>query len=136
MSPTYQPTERSTRQKRALLAVLRNLDRFVSAQELHRLLTDQGTHIGIATVYLHLRKLTQAGTVETTVSDDGETRYQMCPATGHHHHMVCSVCGTSRDIGSDLVESWARETAARMGFSLSEHIVELRGVCPACQTEQ
>ncbi len=133
MSPSERSGERSTRQKRDLLAVLQSIDRFMSAQELHRFLTEQGSTIGIATVYQHLRRLTQTGEVETSVGDDGETRYRMCPATGHHHHMVCTACGATRDIGSDLVETWARETAARMGYSLSEHVVELRGLCPSCQ---
>ncbi len=135
MTPSSRSPERSTRQKRALLTTLRSLDRFMSAQELHRLLIEQGTDIGIATVYQHLHRLATAGSVETSVSDDGGIRYRMCPATGHHHHMVCTVCGATRDIGSDLVESWARETAGRMGFSLAEHIVELRGICPTCQKE-
>ena len=49
------PQERSTRQKRALAAVLDASDSFRSAQDLHAELQAQGHNIALTTVYNQVR---------------------------------------------------------------------------------
>src|SRR5579875_1737080 len=130
--PRRVPQERSTRQKRALAAVLDAGQGFRSAQELHAELRARGERVGLTTVYNQLRVLAEAGELDALRSDDGETRYRRCNSDEHHHHLVCRHCGRAVEVEGPEVERWAARTAARHGFADVTHTVEVLGTCTAC----
>jgi Fur family ferric uptake transcriptional regulator len=63
---------RSTRQARAVTAILAALPGFRSARQIHAALQAGGEHAGIATVYRHLRLLAEHGGVDTVHGGNGE----------------------------------------------------------------
>ena len=130
--PSKTPQERSTRQKRALAAVLEASDGFRSAQELHAELQAQGENIALTTVYNQIRALADAGELDALRSDDGETRYRRCVSAEHHHHLVCRVCGVAIEVEGPEVERWAAATGTQHGFVDVTHTVEIIGTCPDC----
>ena len=79
---------RNTRQRRAVVAILEDLDGFASAQEIHDILKKRGESVGLSTVYRSLQVLADAAEVDALRNDDGEVLYRQCSA-GHHHHLVC-----------------------------------------------
>ncbi len=126
------PHERSTRQKRALAAILDASDGFRSAQDLHAELQAQGQNIALTTVYNQVRALVEAGELDALRGDDGETRYRRCTSDEHHHHLVCRVCGTAIEVEGPEVERWAARTGNKHGFVGITHTVEILGTCPDC----
>nr|WP_223190287.1 Fur family transcriptional regulator [Streptomyces sp. TRM68416] len=106
---------------------------FVSAQELHTLLTADGTPIGLTTVYRALRELEASGGVDVVRDEVGERLYRRRPDDGHRHYLMCRCCGRSRPVDSEVVEQWAGRIAADTGFAAVEHTVELTGICTDCQ---
>ncbi len=57
--------------------------------------------------------------------------------TDHHHHATCLQCGSVAGLEEDTaLEAGIRRVAAEAGFALTAHSLEIRGLCPACQTEQ
>jgi len=123
--------ERSTRQKRALAAVLDASESFRSAQDLFAELRAQGEHVGRTTVYAQLRALAQSGEVDVLSGDDGETLYRRC-TTKHHHHLVCRDCARTIEVDGPEVERWAERVATAHGFSKVTHRIEIFGICPDC----
>jgi Fur family ferric uptake transcriptional regulator len=105
---------------------------FRSAQQLHADLAASATPVGLATVYRALADLMTAGRVDALTRPDGETVYRACSAQ-HHHHLVCTVCGTTVEVADDRVEQWASEMAKKHGFDVSEHQVEVFGRCANCR---
>ena len=134
--PSKTPQERSTRQKRALAAVLEASDGFRSAQELHAELQAQGENIALTTVYNQVRALADAGELDALRSDDGETRYRRCVSAEHHHHLVCRVCGVAIEVEGPEVERWATATGTQHGFVDVTHTVEIIGTCPDCANSE
>ncbi len=132
MSSRRSPQERSTRQKRALAALLESVDGFHSAQDLYGELRDRGQNVGLTTVYTQLRALADAGQVDAVRADDGETLYRRCQTGGHHHHLVCRECGRTVEIEGPEVERWAERVAAGHGFGEIRHTVEIVGTCGPC----
>jgi Fur family transcriptional regulator, ferric uptake regulator len=130
--PRLAPQERSTRQKRALAAVLDTSEGFRSAQELHAELQARGENVALTTVYNQVRALADAGELDALRGDDGETRYRRCASDEHHHHLVCRRCGSAVEVEGPEVERWATETGDRHGFSDVTHTVEILGTCPDC----
>lgn len=126
-----QPVRRHTRQRAAVADVLDRTDEFLSAQDLHAALRAGGDRVGLATVYRALQTLVEDGAVDARRGEDGEVTYRRC-STGHHHHLVCRVCGRTVEVESRAVERWAAALAADHGFVDAVHTVEITGTCPGC----
>lgn len=129
---TRAPLERSTRQKRALAALLDASDGFRSAQDLFSELRSRGDNVGLTTVYNQLRSLAEAGEVDALRADDGETLYRRCQRNDHHHHLVCRRCGATVEIEGPEVEQWAAQVADGYGYVDVSHTVEILGTCGSC----
>jgi Fur family ferric uptake transcriptional regulator len=124
-------TQRETKQKRAVAAALEESDAFRSAQDLFAELRSRGENVGLTTVYNQLRALADSGELDTLRTDDGETLYRRC-GDGHHHHLVCRVCGRTVEVEGPEVERWADGVAQRHGFADIAHTVEIVGTCADC----
>ena len=124
--------QRMTKQRLAVSAALDRLEDFVSTQDLHRILHDEGASVSLATTYRILQSMAEEGVVDVLRTDDGEAVYRRCEATGHHHHLVCRRCGRAVDIEAPAVETWASRVAREHGYTAIEHTVEIFGLCPEC----
>jgi Fur family ferric uptake transcriptional regulator len=116
-------------------AALAEVDEFRSAQELHDLLKHRGDSVGLTTVYRTLQSLADAGEVDVLRTDDGEAVYRRC-SDGHHHHLVCRVCGKAVEVEGPAVEKWAEAVAADHGFVDVAHTMEIFGTCAECAAAQ
>lgn len=125
---------RNTKQREAVRAALGVISGFVSAQELHALLRDQGSTIGLATVYRTLASLAANEEADSLQSPDGENLFRSCATPEHHHHLVCRQCGETRELKASLIEEWSQQVSAEFGFTDIHHVVDLFGVCAECQT--
>jgi Fur family ferric uptake transcriptional regulator len=124
---------RATRQRVAVAAALAVADGFRTAQEIHRMLADQGDRVGLTTVYRHLAALVDSGEVDVLRADDGEALYRACATVEHHHHVLCRRCGATVEVAGDVVEQWAERVARAAGFGEITHQLEIFGVCRACR---
>ena len=125
------PGHRPTRQRQAVSAALVELDSFRGAQEIHEVVRARGDSVGLSTVYRTLQGLADAGEVDVLRKDDGETFYRRC-SRGHHHHLVCRVCGRTVEVEGAAVERWADTVAGQHGFHDVSHTLEVFGTCSEC----
>lgn len=123
--------KRNTWQREAVRQALDSAEGFISAQSLHSTLRESGSPIGLATVYRALADLSVAGEADSLQSPEGESLYRAC-TSGHHHHLICRNCGLTVEIEADAVETWAKQVAARNGFTDAQHVVDVFGLCAAC----
>ena len=124
---------RSTRQRKAVVDVLAEIDNFASAKAIHAELSSREHAVGLTTVYRTLQSLAEIGAVDVLTVTGGETLYRQCHDEGHHHHLVCTNCGRTVEIDGGPVENWANEVARTHGFRVSSHEAEVFGLCPLCQ---
>jgi Fur family ferric uptake transcriptional regulator len=127
-------TQRSTRQRAAVSAMLDVLSEFRSAQEIHEELRRTGDGIGLTTVYRTLQNLADAGEVDVLRTGSGEAVYRRCTTADHHHHLVCRSCGLTVEIDGPAVETWAQRVAEQHGFSELSHTAEIFGLCSSCSS--
>lgn len=123
--------QRRTRQQAAVADVLSRLADFRSAQQIHALLRDEESKVGLATVYRTLQTMADSGQVDTLRTPEGELLYRQC-STGHHHHLVCRSCGRTVEVSAPEVEAWAVRAAAEHGFRELRHDLEVYGTCADC----
>jgi Fur family ferric uptake transcriptional regulator len=127
------PARRQTRQKDAVLHALGQAQGFVSAQQLHRQLTQHGSVIGLATVYRTLNSLVADGLADSLVNA-GESLFRDC-SKDHHHHLICNGCGIAVEIEAEQAEAWATKVAKDHGFTQVTHTIDIFGLCKACSNK-
>jgi Fur family transcriptional regulator, ferric uptake regulator len=88
--------------------------------------------IGRATIFRTLDVLAELHAVERLDLPTGEHAYVACEPA-HHHHIVCSNCGRSRDIDDAGWRAVVRDIERRTGYAIDDHRLELFGRCPDCQ---
>lgn len=125
---------RNTRQRAAVVDALVALNNFASAKTIHQELTQRGTPVGLSTVYRTLQSLAEVHAVDVLSVAGGESLYRHCLSEDHHHHLVCTECGSTKEIDGGPVEHWAKEVASHHGFALTGHDAEIYGLCPACRS--
>jgi Fur family ferric uptake transcriptional regulator len=123
--------QRATRQRAAVAAAVAGLAEFRSAQQIAEVLHAEGHQIGLSTVYRALQAMVELEQVDVLRGDDGEVRYRRC-GHGHHHHLVCRVCGATVEVTGEAVERWADRVAAKHGYTEVSHAVEVFGRCADC----
>ena len=123
---------RPTRQRNAISEALTSAEGFLTAQEIHEALRQRGGRVGLTTVYRTLQALADNGDIDV-VRNETEALYRRCFRDDHHHHLVCRRCGTSVEIDSPEVETWAEHVAVSHGFADVTHTVEIYGLCEGCR---
>lgn len=125
---------RYTRGRRAVVTTLAGADGPLSASELER---EIGT-LPLSSIYRSLSVLENAGVLAPHHGAKGLTRYELAEwLRGHHHHLICIVCGTVDDVEVSEpherdVERIVKEISADMTFSPVSHALEIEGRCWRC----
>jgi Fur family ferric uptake transcriptional regulator len=123
--------QRRTRQRAAVTEILAHLEEFRTAQQIHDVLRRQGDSVGLTTVYRTLQAMVESGELDALRTNEGETAYRRC-SNGHHHHLVCRVCGRTVEVSGPAVERWASAVAEEHGFRQVSHDLEIFGTCSSC----
>lgn len=89
---------RNTKQRTAVVEVLREMEKFSSAKEIYHELQEREEKVGLTTVYRTLQSLTDIDAVDALHMPNGETLYRHCETDAHHHHLVCTKCGRTEEI--------------------------------------
>ncbi|QKW07550.1 transcriptional repressor [Streptomyces sp. NA04227] len=122
---------RLTAQRRVVAEVLDGDHVHLTADEVHARAAGRLPEISRATVYNTLGELVLLGEILEVAVDGRAKRYDP-NAHRPHHHLVCSGCGTIRDVhpaGDPLADLPPGE---RYGFTLAEAEITYRGLCPSC----
>jgi Fur family ferric uptake transcriptional regulator len=123
---------RLTDARRAVTAIIDGRDGYFTAADLVAEARVRRLGVGRATVFRTLDALVDLQAVERLDLPSGEHAYVACEPI-HHHHVVCSHCGRSRDIDDAGLRRVVRDIARRTGFRIDDHRLELFGLCPDCQ---
>ncbi|MFO0722255.1 MAG: Fur family transcriptional regulator [Myxococcota bacterium] len=126
---------RNTRQREVLTEIFFAAKGHLSLEELLSLAKKRDGGIGYATVYRTLKLLTELGLAQERQFSDGHLRYEAADEL-HHDHLICTRCGTIVEFEEEEIERLQEEVAARHGFELASHRMELYGVCASCLSER
>ena len=122
-----------TPQRRLILDVFLAEPGHVSSEELYAKIKRRDPAIGQATVYRTLKLLAECSLAEAVSFADGITRYEPHFGVEHHDHLICEACGRTIEIVDPVIERRQEELAARYGFTLARHKMDLYGLCADCR---
>ena len=127
---------KATRPRLMILQLLEDAEeRHLTAEGVYCSLLDAGEEVGLATVYRVLTQFEQAGLVKRH-HFDGERAFFELDENKHHDHMVCMRCGKVEEFVNDEIERLQREVAAEHDFKLTDHRMELYGLCANCREDR
>lgn len=125
---------------KATLPRLRILDLFenskvrhLSAEDIYRLLINEGLDVGLATVYRVLTQFEQAGLLVRRHFESGKSMFELTDA-GEHDHLVCLQCGLVEEFHDPEIERRQARIAKDRGFAVHEHSLYIYADCvkPQC----
>jgi len=102
--------------------------RHLSADDVYRLLMQEGVDIGLATVYRVLTQFEQAGLLQRHHFEGGKAVFELNQG-GHHDHLVCMQCGRVEEFYDAGIEKRQMEIATERGFAIHEHSLYLYADC-------
>ncbi|HEY0627754.1 MAG TPA: Fur family transcriptional regulator [Sphingomicrobium sp.] len=118
---------RITEQRKTIAKVLSESEDHPDVETLHARAAAIDSNISIATVYRTVRLFEEAGILERHEFGDGRSRYEAASET-HHDHLIDVETGNVIEFVDEELEELQRRIAARLGFRLVDHRMELYGV--------
>ena len=127
---------RMTPQRVAVIKVLIDCTDHPDAEQIYDHIKHDFPTTSLATVYKTVTMLKEMGEILELNFGNGSTRYD-CREPHHHPHLVCTKCGSIKDIDIDIdifsIEELAREVAQMTGYQVTSHRLDFLGTCPQCQ---
>ena len=102
--------------------------RHMTAEDVFRVLLQDRSDVGLATVYRVLTQFESAGLVTRHHFEGGTAVFELDQGE-RHDHIVCEDCGRVEEFSDLGIEERQREIASRHGFDLIDHSLTLRGRC-------
>ncbi len=121
-----------------LQAFVDNPGKHLSAEDVHNIVRQQSSEIGLATVYRTLELLSDMDVLQKMDFGDGRSRYEINEANSehHHHHLICLSCGKVKEFEDDLLETLENVIARKSNFKIVDHQVKFYGYCQECQSSR
>ncbi|RZI71817.1 MAG: ferric iron uptake transcriptional regulator [Variovorax sp.] len=105
--------------------------RHMTAEDVFRILLNEHSDIGLATVYRVLTQFEQAGILERSHFESGKAVYELNEGK-HHDHLICTSCGKVEEFYDAEIERRQQMIAKDKGWILQDHAMSLYGLCGDC----
>lgn len=120
-----------TVQRRTILEAVLDAQDHPSADRVNVEVARRTPGISRATVYRTLETLVRMGIITRACHPGRGVRYDN--RLEIHHHLVCLRCDTMIDISDPRLDALPIPDTSAEGFEVSDHRVQLRGLCRSCR---
>ncbi|GAA6207625.1 Fur family transcriptional regulator [Cognatishimia sp. WU-CL00825] len=118
---------RMTEQRRTIAAVLQESSDHPDVEELYARASARDAAISLATVYRTVKLFQEAGILDKLEFGDGRARYEDAERE-HHDHLIDITTGQVIEFMDPDIEKLQEKIAAKLGYRLRGHKLELYGV--------
>lgn len=118
---------RLTDQRRTIAAVLEAATDHPDVEELYNRASAADPNISLATVYRTVKLFEESGILEKHEFGDGRARYETSDRE-HHDHLIDMNSGEVMEFVDAEIEALQERIAAKLGYKLMGHRLELYGV--------
>lgn len=132
----YENQYKLTPQRKLILQIfLDHQEAHLCAEDVHQMVKQEASDIGLATVYRTLELLSELGILIKMDFGDGRCRYEVNNDSDchHHHHLICLSCGKVCEFEDDLLESLETAISKKSHFKVVDHQLKFFGYCQECQ---
>jgi len=118
---------RMTEQRRTIATVLEAADDHPDVEELYNRASRVDPRISLATVYRTVKLFEESGILDKHEFGDGRARYETADRE-HHDHLIDMNSGEVVEFVDPEIEALQEKIAAKLGYRLMGHRLELYGV--------
>ena len=118
---------RMTDQRRVLARVIGQAEDHPDVEEIYARASREDPRISLATVYRTVKLFEEAGILDKLEFGDGRARYEDAERD-HHDHLIDVNSGQVIEFVDPEIEALQERIAARLGYRLIGHRLELLGV--------
>ena len=118
---------RMTDQRRVIAEVIEASSDHPDVEDLHARAQARDERISLATVYRTVKLFEEAGLLDRLEFGDGRARYEDAERE-HHDHLIDMKSGEVIEFVDPEIEALQEKIAARLGYRLMGHKLELYGV--------
>lgn len=122
---------RMTRQKKIILAVLKNTQTHPTADWIYEEVKKEIPNVSLGTVYRNLRILKETGKIRELNYGSSYSRFD--GNCSNHYHFVCTDCGAVLDVDLAMVKDLNRQVEKCINAKVEYHRTEFYGTCSLCQ---
>lgn len=128
---------RVTHQRKKILNVLISYaGQHLLAQDIYEILKEEGSKVGLATIYRTLDLLEDEGIITKRKFNDDSAYYEINAKGNKHHHLICKSCGKVIEV-NDLLQSDIEERLwEEEDFSVEDLSLQIYGSCAECVEEE
>ncbi len=121
-----------TPQRRTIINAIIHSHEHLTPAEIYGQIQREHPGIGLVTIYRTLEVLAKLNLICEMHAGVNCRSYLMRRPVEHHHHLICSDCGTVVDFTDCDLGELERRLARENGFKINGHLLEFMGQCRKC----
>jgi len=122
-----------TPQRRMILNIIALSHEHLTPATIYERVCQEHPNIGLVTIYRTLDILAKLGLICEVHSGGNCRSYLMRRPSEHHHHLICSDCGTVVDFTDCDLSGLEQRLSQETGFKVDSHLLEFLGQCQNCR---
>lgn len=126
---------RMTNQRALILAIIRQRQGHLDADEVYRQAREKQPRLSLSTVYRNLHTLKKLGFVEELHFNEEHHHYEIRPST-EHHHLACLGCGQIVEFRYPLARLIKRNVTEAKDFEVTDTELRITGYCAECRQKR
>jgi Fur family ferric uptake transcriptional regulator len=119
--------------RRRLIETIAASSAHLTPAELFEKVGGEKSGVSLVTIYRTLEMLSRLGLICEVHSEGNARSYLLSRPLAHHHHLICSECGTVLDFTGCDLGTLEKKLASETGFRIDGHLLEFSGKCRECQ---
>ena len=132
LSQLHENGYRLTDARRIVVETVEKSARALTPIEVYDLARKKYRALGLVTVYRTLEKLEELHLIQRVHQPLGCQAF-ISAGEGHQHLLLCQNCGQVAFFEGDDLDVLTKSIAQKTGYQISEHWLQLFGLCAACR---
>ena len=121
-----------TPQRRSILKSIIKSHEHLTPSAIYERVRRENPGIGLVTIYRTLEILAELGLICEMHAGGNCRSYLMRRPSEHHHHLICSGCGTVIDFTDCDLGKLEQRLSRENNFTINGHLLEFLGQCSDC----
>lgn len=124
---------KATRQRIYLYELLKKQEKPLTAEDIYLLAKKEIDYFNLSTVYRVLDIFVKNNLIIKSKLDIDEKFYFEITRDKHRHYLLCIYCNQIIPLSDCPIEKYEEQIAKETGYSIVDHNLEIKGICPNCQ---
>jgi Fur family ferric uptake transcriptional regulator len=119
-----------------IIDVFLGTEEHITLEQMYRLLREKGYDYDPEFVRQCMKRIVDLGFAQKKQFEGQPVRYEHRHLGRHHDHLICTKCGNIEEFADEDLERLQLKIAARQGFHMLQHRMEIYGLCSECLAQR